>query len=69
VSDGAPEQEPQEAMLPGVPLDTGFEYQSKASTPGAVLSEEARTRVLKMIESVERSRLIATEEGRTSYVG
>ena len=56
-------------MLPGVPLDTGFEYQSKASTPGAVLSEEARTRVLKMIESVERSRLIATEEGRTSYVG
>jgi hypothetical protein len=55
--------------LPGEPMISGFCYRPTREVPEARLSDEARERVLRKIESVDEARLKAAKEGHTAYVG
>jgi hypothetical protein len=48
---------------------SGFCYRPTREVPEARLSDEARERVLRKIESVDEARLKAAKEGHTAYVG
>lgn len=56
-------------MLPGKPLDSGFNYRPTSKVKGATLSAEGRAEVLHKMASVDRARLRAAEESHTAYVG
>jgi len=51
---------------PGTPLRTGFESGRKGT---ALLSYEAKQRVLEKMNSVDEARARAAEDSRTAYVG
>ena len=54
---------------PGEPMESGFEYRPARDVPEAQLSDEARERVLRKMDSVDEARLKAAKEGHTAYVG
>ena len=56
-------------VLPGEPLESGFEFRPARAVPEARLSDDARERVLRKMESVDKARLRAAQEGHTAYVG
>lgn len=56
-------------VLPGEPLDSGFRFRPARNVPEARLSDAARERVLRKMESVDAARLRAAKESHTAYVG
>lgn len=57
---------PDRPAPPGTPLRTGFEV---GRTNGAQLSDDAKARVLRKMQSVDEARARAAEDSRTAYVG
>ncbi len=55
--------------LPGRAVPNGFQMRPRRDVPEAQLSSDARERVDRKIESVERARLRADQESYTAYVG
>lgn len=55
--------------LPGEPLESGFRLRRSRDVPEATLSDAARERVFKKMQSVDEARLRAAKDGHTSYVG
>ena len=65
-----PEVEPDsEDQRPGEPMGSGFRFRRARDVPDVQLSDEARQRVLRKMESVDEARLKAAKEGHTAYVG